>query len=230
MAAALPDLWYKLRRVPAGGTPHRNLTLGYADDLKLFRGPWRKLGLGLLVFLYLWIPSYFSLYVLGVLTICGVYAVGAIGLNLLTGYAGQVSLGHAFFFGAEVGGGVPAGTEEEGMAEADLPGVAGEQVEPDHAHRVHPAEREHAEHVRAEPARRAEVRHQQQRQARLAPRATEEPQVVGVVQDEVAVGRPAGAPTTEREAFEHGGGHTRRTSFVPKRPKGRTSRITIITR
>ncbi len=100
MAAALPDLWYKLRRVPAGGTPHRNLTLGYADDLKLFRGPWRKIGLGLLVFLYLWIPSAFSLYVLGVLTICGVYAIGAIGLNLLTGYAGQVSLGHAFFFGA----------------------------------------------------------------------------------------------------------------------------------
>jgi branched-chain amino acid transport system permease protein len=100
MAVALPDLWYKLRRVPPGGTPHRNLTLGYADDLKLFRGPWRKLGLGLLVFLYLWAPSYFSPYVLGVLTLCGVYAVGAIGLNLLTGYAGQVSLGHAFFFGA----------------------------------------------------------------------------------------------------------------------------------
>ena len=26
-------------------------------------------------------------------------AIGAIGLNLVTGYAGQVSLGHAFFIG-----------------------------------------------------------------------------------------------------------------------------------
>lgn len=113
MAAALPDLWYKLRRVPVGGTPHRNLTLDYADDLKLFRGPWRKLGLALLVFLYLWIPSYFSLYVLGVLTLCGVYAVGAIGLNLLTGYAGQVSLGHAFFFGAGAYAAAYLGADQE---------------------------------------------------------------------------------------------------------------------
>lgn len=98
--AAITSAFSTLRRRPVGGAPHRNLTLGYADDLKLFRGPWRKVGLGLLVFLYLWAPGYFSLYVLGVLTLVGVYAIGAIGLNLLTGYAGQVSLGHAFFFGA----------------------------------------------------------------------------------------------------------------------------------
>jgi branched-chain amino acid transport system permease protein len=97
--AAITSAFSSLRR-RTGGAPHRNLTLGYADDLKLFRGPWRKVGLGLLVFLYFWAPGYFSLYVLGVLTLCGVYAIGAIGLNLLTGYAGQVSLGHAFFFGA----------------------------------------------------------------------------------------------------------------------------------
>lgn len=113
MAVALPDAWYRLRRVPRGGTPHRNLTLDYADDLKLFRGPWRKLGLGLLVFFYLWAPSYFSLYVLGVLTLCGVYAIGAIGLNLLTGYAGQVSLGHAFFFGAGAYAAAYLGAEEQ---------------------------------------------------------------------------------------------------------------------
>jgi len=100
MAAAFSNVSAFVRRAPRGGDPHRNLTLDYADDLRLFRGPWRKLGLALLVFLYLWIPGYFSLYVLGVLTLCGVYAIGAVGLNLLTGYAGQVSLGHAFFFGA----------------------------------------------------------------------------------------------------------------------------------
>lgn len=100
MGAIATKLTSWVRRTPPGGDPHRNLTLAYADDLKLFRGPWRKLGLGVLIFLYVWAPGYFSLYVLGVLTLVGVYAVGSIGLNLLTGYAGQVSLGHAFFFGA----------------------------------------------------------------------------------------------------------------------------------
>ncbi len=33
------------------------------------------------------------------LTIVAIYAIGGIGLNLITGYAGQVSLGHAFFLG-----------------------------------------------------------------------------------------------------------------------------------
>lgn len=36
---------------------------------------------------------------LSILCSAGIVAVGAIGLNLLTGYAGQVSLGHAFFLG-----------------------------------------------------------------------------------------------------------------------------------
>lgn len=34
------------------------------------------------------------------LSLTAVYAIGGLGLNLLTGYAGQVSLGHAFFVGA----------------------------------------------------------------------------------------------------------------------------------
>ncbi|NLG55455.1 MAG: branched-chain amino acid ABC transporter permease [Rhodococcus sp.] len=34
------------------------------------------------------------------LALAAVYAIGGIGLNLLTGYAGQISLGHAFFVGA----------------------------------------------------------------------------------------------------------------------------------
>lgn len=84
----------------AGGQPHRQLVLDYADELKLFRGPWRKAGLAALLAFYLWAPSYFANDTLGVLNLCGAYAVGVIGLNLLTGYAGQVSLGHAFFFGA----------------------------------------------------------------------------------------------------------------------------------
>ena len=53
------------------------------------------------------------------LTLAVIYAVGGIGLNLLTGYAGQVSLGHAFFLGigaytAAVLGGTP-GTHTWGL-------------------------------------------------------------------------------------------------------------------
>ncbi|TVR34069.1 MAG: branched-chain amino acid ABC transporter permease [Nitriliruptor sp.] len=36
---------------------------------------------------------------LGNLTVVMIYAIGGIGLNLVTGFAGQVSLGHAFFIG-----------------------------------------------------------------------------------------------------------------------------------
>ena len=48
-------------------------------------------------------------------TLTLIFLIGALGLNLLTGVAGQVSLGHAFFFGvgaytAAVLGGTPAGS------------------------------------------------------------------------------------------------------------------------
>ena len=42
-------------------------------------------------------PMNLSDYQLSVLGYAGVAAIGAIGLNLLTGYTGQVSLGHGFF-------------------------------------------------------------------------------------------------------------------------------------
>ena len=88
------------RRRPAGGRPARGLVLEHADELRLLRGPWRKGFALVLVVAYLALPGSLSSYWLTVLNLCGVYAIGAIGLNLLTGYAGQVSLGHAFFFAA----------------------------------------------------------------------------------------------------------------------------------
>lgn len=53
------------------------------------------------------------------LTLAVIYGIGGIGMNLLTGYAGQVSLGHAFFLGlgaytAAVLGGAP-GTSTWGL-------------------------------------------------------------------------------------------------------------------
>ena len=45
-------------------------------------------------------PFFLSTDLTMLFALAAVYAIGGIGLNLLTGYAGQISLGHAFFVGA----------------------------------------------------------------------------------------------------------------------------------
>jgi branched-chain amino acid transport system permease protein len=81
--------------------PHPNLTRRYEDELRLFRTRGARLGLALLVLAWLLTPVFVvDDFWLTVLNYAGVAAVAAIGLNLLTGYTGQVSLGHAFFIGA----------------------------------------------------------------------------------------------------------------------------------
>jgi branched-chain amino acid transport system permease protein len=72
----------------------------YADDLRLFRrSRWLQGGVVALVVLYLVAPAMLSEFQLDVGNRVAIVAIGAIGLNLLTGYTGQVSLGHAFFVG-----------------------------------------------------------------------------------------------------------------------------------
>jgi branched-chain amino acid transport system permease protein len=81
--------------------PHPNMTRRYEDELRLFRTRWAKAWLAALVALWLLTPMFLvDPFWLSVLNYAGIAAVGAIGLNLLTGYTGQVSLGHAFFIGA----------------------------------------------------------------------------------------------------------------------------------
>src|SRR5918992_1507895 len=81
--------------------PHQNMTRRYADELKLFRSRAAKAWLVVLVALWLLTPMFMTdPFWLSVLNYAGIAAIGAIGLNILTGYTGQVSLGHAFFIGA----------------------------------------------------------------------------------------------------------------------------------
>ncbi|HVK25652.1 MAG TPA: branched-chain amino acid ABC transporter permease [Actinokineospora sp.] len=81
--------------------PHRNLTRAYAQDLRLFGSPLAKAGLAAMILVLLMLPMVVQDdFWLSVLIYVGITAVGAIGLNLLTGYCGQISLGHAFFIGA----------------------------------------------------------------------------------------------------------------------------------
>ncbi len=72
----------------------------YADDLKLWPTWGKRLGLILLLVVVVLVPLYVKDdFWLNLLVNAGIFAIAAIGLNLLTGYAGQVSLGHAFFIG-----------------------------------------------------------------------------------------------------------------------------------
>ncbi len=69
----------------------------YRQDLRVFPSLWARAGLVALAVLFIAIPFELQNDWLQILTICGCYAIGGIGLNLLTGYTGEVSLGHAFF-------------------------------------------------------------------------------------------------------------------------------------
>lgn len=89
-----------LNRRGVGGRPHRNLVVDRRDELRLFPGWWSRAGLVLLAFLYFYLPTQqIGDAGLRTLSTVGIFAIGAIGLNLLSGYTGQVSLGHAFFVG-----------------------------------------------------------------------------------------------------------------------------------
>lgn len=60
---------------------------------------WRLGRVGLPAVVALILPAFLPGYHLYILSLAGVWAVAAIGLNLLTGYTGQISIGHAGFVG-----------------------------------------------------------------------------------------------------------------------------------
>ena len=75
------------------------LYTSYAADSRMLNTPGKRAGVGFLIVLALLAPFVFRDNVLLILATACVASIGAIGLNLVTGYAGQVSLGHAFFLG-----------------------------------------------------------------------------------------------------------------------------------
>jgi branched-chain amino acid transport system permease protein len=80
--------------------PCGNFKESYRDELTIFETDfgrlWLLIGLALLFGV---IPFISSPYILYVLNTMGIYAIAAVGLNLLIGYTGQISLGHGAFFG-----------------------------------------------------------------------------------------------------------------------------------
>jgi len=75
------------------------LRTSYADELALFRGVGGWAALVGLAALYVATPLVIDDFWLSVMNFTAIAAIAAIGLNLLTGFTGQVSLGHAFFLG-----------------------------------------------------------------------------------------------------------------------------------
>ncbi len=94
--------------------PNTRLTTDYVQDTALFRTWTKRAGLAGMVLAWLVGPLMLPEYWATVLVYAGISAVGAIGLNLLTGFTGQVSLGHAVFYGIGAYAGAVA-------AEAGLP-------------------------------------------------------------------------------------------------------------
>jgi branched-chain amino acid transport system permease protein len=80
--------------------PCGNFRESYFEELNIFETDfgrlWLLVGLGLLFGVIPFISSSYMLYILNTLLI---YSIAAIGLNLLIGYTGQISLGHGAFFG-----------------------------------------------------------------------------------------------------------------------------------
>lgn len=74
----------------------------YLEDEKIFQSLFVKICLAILFVLLLIIPFVAGPYFLYIMNLIGFAIIGAVGLNLLTGFTGQISLGHAAFMG--VGG------------------------------------------------------------------------------------------------------------------------------
>ena len=80
--------------------PCGNFNTSYDEELTIFETDFGRLWLLVgLVLLFGVIPFTTRSYTLFILNTIGIYAIAAIGLNILTGYTGLISLGHGDFFG-----------------------------------------------------------------------------------------------------------------------------------
>ena len=69
----------------------------YHEDIKLFQTIWIRFWMSLFILALIVFPYFASFYVIYIINLCLVATVAAVGLNILTGFTGQISLGHAAF-------------------------------------------------------------------------------------------------------------------------------------
>jgi branched-chain amino acid transport system permease protein len=70
----------------------------YYEDIQYFKKKWVMVVAAVFILLLFTIPIYFTGYSLFILNLIMVYVIVAVGLNILVGYTGQISIGHAGFF------------------------------------------------------------------------------------------------------------------------------------
>jgi len=71
----------------------------YASDMTIFATPVTRYLMLALIAALLLVPLFGSPYMLNLLIQIGYYGIAALGLNLVVGFTGQISLGHSAFFG-----------------------------------------------------------------------------------------------------------------------------------
>ncbi len=77
--------------------PTRPLLTSYEDDLKLFPDRWQMAGVAFAILVILSFPLLANEYWMTIGNSTLIAVVGAVGMMILTGYTGQISLGHAAF-------------------------------------------------------------------------------------------------------------------------------------
>ena len=87
----------------------------YAADQAIWNTPAKRWSTGVVLVVALYLPFTLNRDLMGLAALVVVYAISGIGLNLVSGYAGQISLGHAVFMGlgaytAALLGGSPSST------------------------------------------------------------------------------------------------------------------------
>ncbi|MCP4680897.1 MAG: branched-chain amino acid ABC transporter permease, partial [Desulfobacterales bacterium] len=71
--------------------------ISYSSDMALFQTLWVRIWLGLLIMAMITVPFFLSRYQLSICNEMGIAIIGSLGLNLLIGFTGQISLGHGAF-------------------------------------------------------------------------------------------------------------------------------------
>ena len=74
-----------------------NLRTSYLQSNEVLQRPYQKLLVAIILLSALALPAGSSTYFIHLMNLCFLAAIGALGLAILTGYCGQISLGHAAF-------------------------------------------------------------------------------------------------------------------------------------
>src|SRR3990172_9180080 len=74
-----------------------NLRTSYLESNEVLRRPYQKALVALILAAGVLLPAASSNYFIHLMNLCYLAGIGALGLAILTGYCGQISLGHAAF-------------------------------------------------------------------------------------------------------------------------------------